>query len=275
MKHLIAFLFLASTCLGQSFGEFTVHSSKESKQEESLIQVSHDKVKPGQEFKVRIKNGLPYKVQPEPRFIWTITEDSGDKVLGVTAGDESLTIVVHQEIVHPTLEELKAAPLFEDKEDWEKWNEERNKDELYHGSRTVLVEGDGPEPDPDPEPDPEPDPDELSDLARKVKELALEIGNKQEIKLVAENYGSIISAIRAGAYDGQKFLVAVNEAIKDVAKLHTEDLAGKENADAWNKFGKELGKLIRDIDNNGGIENLEDLADVFTEVQKGLEEAGE
>lgn len=140
-------------------------------------------------------------------------------------------------------------------------------------SRTTIVvtrlPGPGPGPGPGPEPNPpEPEPDELTGLAKTVRDSARKVNNKDEAKLLAENYSSVISAIAAGAYDSLPFLDARTKIVSDVFTMNRKTT---EKNPAWDPFFKELGALLTDMDRQGKIKSVNDIKAVFEQIQKGLE----
>lgn len=137
-------------------------------------------------------------------------------------------------------------------------------------SRTTIVvtrmPGPGPGPDPEPEPEPEPD-DKLTEFSKGIRDSARKI-NKDEAKLLAENYSSVISAIAAGAYDSLPYLDARTKIVSDVFTMNRKIT---EKNPAWDQFFKDLGAILVDMDRQGKIKSVKDIKDVFEQIQKGLE----
>lgn len=224
-------------------------------QPDFLIDPWRDKVKPGEVFKVRIWQDLPYKIQPEPRRMTSrIEEETGDRMLEIMAGEESITIIIEYEVIHPTAKELKAAPAFGDSmEAWVKWNLDHAEDEHYHDSRTVLVEGDGPGP-PGPEPTPEPD----EDLSEKVKAWLSTVESprkKQEQQSLAKLYQQLASRAAAGG-------ITEDGLFEEMTAGHLE--LGP-NARRWFSFFKSFGEAVN------SASGLKDKGKVFKSVGEALE----
>lgn len=128
-----------------------------------------------------------------------------------------------------------------------------------------------PGPDPDPDPDPDPEPDNLSDLGKKVRDWAKEVGNKTETKQIADNYAAINAAIAAGAYNN---LADWNtQRGKVVSDLYEKNHPISQNNEKWNGFFTRLSGEMRTLEENGKLPNLPSLLGVLQAIQEGLEAA--
>lgn len=118
-----------------------------------------ERVPEGRTFVARIKGDIPWSIKPAETIAIELLDRQGNVVLLVTAAKADITISVSHQVVHPTAEEVAAAPL-DDKGKFRDWLASHARDEIYQDSHTVRVAS-GPDPGPDPPgPDPPPDPDD-------------------------------------------------------------------------------------------------------------------
>lgn len=126
----------------------------------------------------------------------------------------------------------------------------------------------GPTPPNPPGPDPPnpPDPD-LTETGKKVREWAKAVGSPSEAKKIAENYGAIISAIAAGAYNSLSFEDARAKIVSDLLQLNSKVVtAGK-----WTEFGEQLAEHTKALDSQGKLDSVDKIKTMFEEIQAGLE----
>lgn len=144
-------------------------------------------------------------------------------------------------------------------------------------AKTIIIieksPGPGPSPPNPPNPPNPPDPPDppdpvLSELATKVRNSARKIGNKPEANQLALHYGSVISAISAGAYDSLAFTDARKRIVTDVLEMNRK--VTEENEE-WNEFFKNLGIAMQQLDSEGKIKTVSDIKHLFEEIKKGLE----
>lgn len=139
-----------------------------------------------------------------------------------------------------------------------------------HDVQTLIVIGGDPNP-PNPGPDPPgPDPTpNLSEVSKKVRDLAKSVGNKVEAKQVAENYATVISQIGAGAYDSLGFEEAKSKIGGDVFALNVK--VTNENEEWRSKFFVPLQELAKGLDGQNKLSDIKQLKKFFQEIQVGLE----
>lgn len=138
--------------------------------------------------------------------------------------------------------------------------------EFETASKYFTVGNPSPPPDPDPEPDPTPD---LTGLAKVVYEMAKKTGDKASAKAIADNYASIMSAMKAGAYAGD-IARAKERIIGDLLSANKPITQGKP---AWEPLAIHLADHMEALDRAGKLNTLDAVYAEFIHIEKGLREA--
>lgn len=252
---------VCSPCFGQQNASEVIQSE--------LIDAP-ESVAVGRLISIKLPADLPFVIDPVPaNKLSFIDEETGKRAyLILEAKAPGYRITIDYAVVHPTDEEIEAAP-WGDREKFKAWlkSQEGRNDEIYRDEHFVKVGGKPPDPDDDDEDDTDP---ELTDTEKKVRTWATAVGNKTEVKQIAENYATILASINAGAYNSLGFPEARSKIVSDVFQMNQ---AISQNNAKWGTFFQSLSEHLRALDEQGELDSVKKIGSVFQEIQTGLEAA--
>lgn len=258
-RSLLIFLALCSPALAQNKASDIV--------QDDLIDAP-DTVTPLRSIFIKLPSHVPFTIEPEPdnRFSF-IDEESGKRVYIIQeAVPPGYTVTINHAVIHPTEDELAGAPTVPDPKDlnqvkaFKDYLRKHSKDEIYRDSHFIKV---GSPPPPDPPPG-----DDLTETEKKIRDWAGDIGNKSEVRQVADNYGRIVSSIEDGDYDKLSFRDASEKILGDI--LAANQKVAKDPA--WETTMKEnLRVLLNEAQADGDLDSLKKIGVFFKQIQTGLE----